>query len=193
MKISQILSSVLLVLLASTSAYAADVVSDKESKAKADATEEQIKKAKIVNIQLDELTKQGAKYAYLQLAQKNRMSPFAVGVQENGAVVMLEVPKTETQATLADKVLTLRQMLKLAADGGKFVGGALFVQAKVPHQGIQVDGVAIELEHITGLSIIRFSPYSVDFKSQKIKFNEPVEQNKPVVFFKDAKKKFNKA
>ncbi len=193
MNISQILSSVLLVLLASTSANAAETIPAKESKATAAANEEQVREGKIINLQLDELTKQGGKYAYLQLSQKNRMSPFAVGVEANGAVIILEVPKRETKATLTDKVLKLREMLKLAADGGKFVAGALFVQAKVPHQGIQVDGVAIELEHIKGLSIVRFSPYDLDFKSQKIKFRTPVEKIKPVVFFKDAKKKFNKA
>lgn len=150
-------------------------------------------KKKVMNIQeqLDDLVVQGGKYAYLQIAQKNGLSPFAVGVDKIGSVIMLEVPKSEEKATFKDKILKLREMLKLGADKGKFEAAALFVQAQVPFKGEKVDGVAIEMEHKKGLSVLRFSPYEVDRGNKKIQFKQPVDKIKPVVFFKDVKSDAN--
>ena len=150
-------------------------------------------KAKLIKIQeqLDNLVDQGGKYVYLQLAQKNRLSPFAVGISDHDEVVMLEVPKSEAKANVADKVLALREMLKLGADTDKFVATALFVQAQVPFEGTTVDGVAIEMEHAGGLSVLRFSPYRIDRDNKKIAFLKPVDKEKPLVFFKDVIEKNN--
>jgi len=138
---------------------------------------------KDVQKQINDLIDQGGKYVYLQIARNNGLSPFAVGRQTDGSIVMLEVPKTEEKATLQNKVLKLRQMLKLGADNDKFVAAALFVQAKVPHKGKEVDGVAIEMEHKSGISVLRFLPYEVDRSIQKINFKKPVDKIKPSVFF----------
>ena len=146
-------------------------------------------KAKVQNVQseVNDLVDQGGKYVYMQLARSGKVSPFAVGRQADGAVIMLEVPKSEEKASFEQKILKLRQMLKLGADSNKFVAGALFVQAQVPHQGKEVDGVAIEMEHKLGISVLRFSPYEVDRDNQKIRFEKPVDKIKPVVFFKGSK------
>ncbi len=146
-----------------------------------------------VQTQLDALVDRGGRYAYVQLAQKNGLSPFAVAVDEAQTIIMLEVPKSEEKATLSDKILKLREMLFLGAKNAKFVAGALFVQAKVPYQGDQVDGVAIEMEHKMGLSVLRFTPYDVDRDAQKISFKKPVDKIKPVVFFKQKDNKNNKS
>lgn len=148
-------------------------------------------KEKITSIQkqLDDLVYQGGNYAYLQLAQKNNMSPFAVGIEKNGRTLMLEIAKDQENLSVSDKVLKLREMLKLAADSNKIYAGALFVQAQVPHLGKQVNGVAIEMEHVEGLSVLRFSPFEINREEQKIDFKKPVDEFKPVVFFKDAKNK----
>jgi hypothetical protein len=138
-----------------------------------------------VQSELDELVNRGGKYVYLQLAKKNKFSPFAVAVDEAGTTIMLEVPKSEDKASLSDKVLKLREMIYLGAKNAKFVAGALFVQAQVPFMGKEVDGVAIEMEHKMGLSVLRFSPYEVRREDKKIKFKRPVDKEKPVVFFKD--------
>lgn len=141
-----------------------------------------------VQQELDELVEQGGKYVYMQLAQKSSVSPFAVAVDEVGTTIMLEVPRSEEKATLSDKVLKLREMIFLGAKNANFVAGALFVQAQVPHMGKQVDGVAIEMEHKQGLSVLRFSPYELNREEKDIKFKRPVDKIKPVVFFKDAVK-----
>lgn len=141
--------------------------------------------AKSLEQDVNTIVDHGGKYAYIQLARKNGLSPFAVGLDEQNNVVMLEVPKSEVKATFSMKVLKLREMLKLAADEKKFKAGALFVQAKVPYQGKDVNGVAIELEHNSGASILRFSPYEIDRANKDIKFKQPVDKTKPVVFFKD--------
>ena len=142
-----------------------------------------------VQSQLDELIAQGGKYAYMQLAKKNGIKPFAAAIDNEGNKIMLEVTKADEAATFAQKILKLREMLKLGADKGDFQAAALFVQAKVPYMGADVDGIAIEMEHLKGLSTLRFSPYDIDRESKKINFKQPVDKIKPVVFFKDAIKK----
>ncbi|MFY0642595.1 MAG: hypothetical protein JXR16_16200 [Bermanella sp.] len=157
----------------------------------ANAAEEEIDmKQQVLNVQkqLDEIVERGGKYAYLQLAQKNSLSPFAVALDEVGTAIMLEVPKSEEKATLSDKVLKLRETIVIGARNAKFVAAALFVQAQVPHLGKEVDGVAIEMEHKKGLSVLRFSPYEVNREAKKISFKKPVDKVKPVVFFKEAVK-----
>ncbi len=146
-------------------------------------------KVKTVQAQLDELVDRGGKYAYLQLAQKNRLSPFAVAVDKKGDVIMLEVPKNEKDASVAQKVLVLRDTLQKSADKGVFEAAALFVQAEVPHLGRTVSGVAIEMEHKEGVSVLRFSQYEIDRANKKITFKQPVDKIKPVVFFKNTKQK----
>lgn len=146
-----------------------------------------------VQKQLDELVVHGGKYAYLQLAKKDGLKPFAVAINKSGDTLMLEVTKADEEATFAQKIIKLRDMLKLGADKGEFDAVALFVQAKVPFQGKDVDGIAIEMEHLKGLSALRFSPYEIDRDKQKINFQQPVDKIKPVVFFKDIKKKANKS
>lgn len=143
------------------------------------------KKIDLVQEQLDQIIDMGGKYAFAQLAKKKHLSPFAVASEKNGNTLMLEVPSTEAKATLGDKVIKLREMLKLAADNGRIHGGAVFVQAQVPHGGEKVDGVAIEIEHESGMSAIRFASYEIDEQSEKIKFKKSVSQIKPLVFFKD--------
>lgn len=145
-------------------------------------------KAKLEDIQkeLDQLVSQGGRYAYVQLAQKDGLSPFAVAVDEQGTTVMLEVPKKEKKATIRDKVLKLREMLVLGAKNAKFIAGALFVQAKVPHNGSEVNGLAVELEHKDGLSVLRFLPYEINRAEQDIKFKQAVDKQKPFVFFKES-------
>ncbi|WP_283789862.1 hypothetical protein QNI23_005060 [Bermanella sp. WJH001] len=153
----------------------------------AEQTQEDMKQQVLkVQKELDELVEQGGKYAYLQLAQKNSLSPFAVAVDESGTTIMLEVPKKEEKASFSDKILKLREMIYLGGKNAKFVAGALFVQAQVPHMGKEVDGVAIEMEHKMGLSVLRFSPYEVNREDKKISFKRPVDKVKPVVFFKEA-------
>lgn len=149
------------------------------------STENLQSKVNAIQGQMDGLVKMGAKYAYAQLANKNRLSPFAVAAEKNGNTLMLEIPKKEVNATVAQKVIKLREMLKLAADNDRIYAGAVFVQAQVPHNGEQVDGIAMELEHESGLSAMRFSPYEIDRENKKINFKKPVNQIKPVVFFKD--------
>lgn len=157
--------------------------------AKEESSKDDIKvKIENVQAQLDELVDQGGKYAYLQLAQKNRMSPFAVGVDGKGDVIMMEVPKSEENASVSQKVLVLRDTLQKSAKKGVFEAAALFVQAEVPHLGKTVSGVAIEMEHKDGISALRFSPYEIDRANKKIAFKQPVDKVKPVVFFKDIKK-----
>lgn len=152
----------------------------------AEQTQEDMKQQVLkVQKELDELVEQGGKYVYLQLAQKNSVSPFAVAVDEAGTTIMLEVPKKEEKATLSDKILKLREMIHLGGKNAKFVAGALFVQAQVPFMGKEVDGVAIEMEHKMGLSVLRFSPYEVKREDKKISFKKPVDKIKPVVFFKE--------
>ncbi|EAT12000.1 hypothetical protein HF888_11485 [Bermanella marisrubri] len=148
-------------------------------------------KAKIdgVQQQLDELIDQGGKYAYIQIARKNGLSPFAIAVDKVGSTVLLEVPQSEKDATIKDKVLELRRLLKMTADSGTMKAGALFVQGQVPHKGKTVNGVAIELEHELGMSVLRFSPYEIDRENKKIQFKQPVDKIKPVVFFKDVQEK----
>ncbi|MGR6873219.1 hypothetical protein ACU6U9_13125 [Pseudomonas sp. HK3] len=141
-----------------------------------------------VQQELDQLVDQGGKYAYLQLAQKDGLSPFAVAIDEAGTTIMLEVPKSEDKATLSDKILKLREIIYLGGKNAKFVAGALFVQAQVPFMGKEVDGVAIEMEHKNGLSVLRFSPYEINREEKKISFKRPVDKIKPVVFFKEAVK-----
>jgi len=143
------------------------------------------KQVQAVQAQLDQLVESGGKYAYMQLARKESLSPFAVAVQTNGDTLMLEIPKQDRNLNVADKVLKLREMLKLAADNNRIHAGALFVQAQVPHLGEQVDGVAIEMEHKKGLSVLRFSPYEISREREEIKFKKPVDKIKPLVFFKD--------
>jgi hypothetical protein len=123
------------------------------------------------------------------LAQKNAISPFAVGVDAKGAMIMLEVPKSEKEASLKDKLLVLRQTLQDSAKKNVFEAAAMFVQAQVPHNGINVDGVAIEMEHQDGISVLRFMPYDIDRANKKISFRDPVDQEKPVVFFQKKVKK----
>lgn len=160
----------------------------------AEQTQEDMKQQVLkVQKELDTLVDQGGKYVYMQLAQKNRLSPFAVAVDELGTVIMLEVPSSEINATLSDKVLKLREMIYLGAQNARFVAGALFVQAQVPHLGKEVDGVAIEMEHEKGLSVLRFSPYEVNREDKKISFKKPVDKIKPVVFFKEAVKQDTKS
>lgn len=160
----------------------------------AEATKENLNKVVDgVQNQLDQLVAQGGKYAYLQLAQKNRLSPFAVAVDEMGTTIMLEVPKSESEATLSDKILKLREMIALGAKNAKFVAGALFVQAQVPFMGKDVDGIAIEMEHKLGLSVLRFSPYEVNREEKKIRFKRAVDKEKPLVFFKKEVKQDTKS
>lgn len=141
-----------------------------------------------VQTELDELIAQGGQYAYMQLAKKNGIKPFAAAIDNEGNKIMLEVMKADEAATFAQKILKLREMLKLGADKGDFQAAALFVQAKVPFKGKEVDGIAIEMEHLKGLSTLRFAPYEIDRTHQKINFKQPVDKIKPVVFFKDAVK-----
>lgn len=151
----------------------------------ADAERGEIKaKIESVQTQLDQLVDQGGRYVYLQLAQKNGLDPFAVGVDSKGDILMLEVPQTEKDATFKDKILVLRETLQASAKKGVFEAAALFVQAQIPHKGVDVDGVAIEMEHKGGLSVIRFSPYEIDRENKSIDFKKPIDQIKPVVFFK---------
>ncbi|NVK38136.1 MAG: hypothetical protein HWE18_09445 [Gammaproteobacteria bacterium] len=151
----------------------------------AEVSKEELKQQAIkIQQQVDELVDRGGKYVYLQLAQKNSVSPFAVAVDEAGTTIMLEVPKTEEKASFSDKILALREMIHLGAQNANFVAGALFVQAEVPFMGKDVDGVAIEMEHKLGLSVLRFSPYVVNQEEKEIKFKAPVDKEKPVVFFK---------
>lgn len=149
--------------------------------------------AKVVSVQkeMDQLVHTGGRYAYIQLSQKDGLSPFAVGIETNGNTLLLEIPKgkQKREITLADKIVKLREMLKLAADNNKITSGALFIQAQVPHLGKVVPGVAIELEHKLGMSYLRFSPYDIDRENKKIEFKKPVDQIKPLVFFKDAREK----
>jgi len=140
-------------------------------------------KVKAVQEELDGLISQGGGYAYLQLSRKTGISPFAVAIQADKSVIMMEVPKSEKDATIADKVLKLREMLRVGADNEKFVAAALFVQAKVPHLGEEVDGLAIEMEHKEGLSILRFSPYEVNKEKKDINFQKPIDKVKPATFF----------
>ncbi|MEH6344083.1 MAG: hypothetical protein V7785_03270 [Bermanella sp.] len=148
-------------------------------------------KGKVVTVQkeMDQLVHTGGRYAYVQLSRKNGLSPFAIGVETNGNTLILEIPKEnqKREVTLADKIVKLREMLKLAADNNKITSGALFIQAQVPHLGKMVPGVAIEMEHKLGMSFLRFSPYEIDRENQKIEFKKPSDQIKPLVFFKDAK------
>ncbi len=180
----KIISSLLLTSLLTLPlmSVASDVDSEKVTAAKKEL------RASIVKVQnqLDSLVDQGGKYVYLQLAKKNGLSPFAVGVGPNEEVYVLEVPKTEVKVSISDKVLKLRQMLKLGADNNKFIAAALFVQANVPFEGTNVNGVAIEMEHKGGISMLRFSPYRIERASKNIAFLSPVDEQKPVVFFKDA-------
>jgi hypothetical protein len=155
---------------------------------------EQVKKDLKINIelvqkQLDDLISQGGRYAYMQLAKSNGIKPFAAAIDNEGNKIMLEVTKADEAATFSQKILKLREMLKLGADKGDFQAVALFVQAKVPFMGNEVDGIAIEMEHLKGLSTLRFSPYEIDRESEKINFKQPVDKIKPVVFFKDTVKK----
>lgn len=142
----------------------------------------------IIQDEINDLVDQGGKYAYVQLARKNGMSPFAVGRQADGNVVILEIPKSEEKASFSEKVYTLRQMLRAAADAGRFVSAALFVHAQVPHQGKEVAGIAIEMEHKLGMSVLRFTPYEIDRDNKKIKFKKPVDKIKPSVFFASKQK-----
>ncbi|WP_396587122.1 hypothetical protein [Bermanella sp. R86510] len=148
-------------------------------------------KGKLEDIQgqLDSLVERGGRFAYMQLAKKNGLSPFAVAIDDEQNIIMLEVNKKDQGAPVAHKVLKLREMLKLGADNRGFVAGAMFVQARVPHQGKDVDGVAVEMEHIAGLSVLRFSPYEIDRENQNVNFKQPVDKSKPLVFFKDARSK----
>ena len=156
-----------------------DALSEETGKSKEDIKNQ----LTIIQDEINDLVDQGGKYAYIQLARKNGLSPFALGRESDGKVVMMEVPKSEEKASFNEKVYKLRQMLRLGADAGKFVSAALFVGAKVPHQGKDVDGVAIEMEHKTGMSVLRFSPYEIDRENKKIKFKTPVDKAKPAVFF----------
>ncbi len=162
----------------------ASVHSDAAEISKAELKQQALK----IQQQVDELVDRGGKYVYLQLAQKNSVSPFAVAVDEAGTTIMLEVPKTEEKASFSDKILALREMIHLGAKNANFVAGALFVQAQVPFMGKDVDGVAIEMEHKLGLSVLRFSPYEVNRENKEIKFKTPVDKQKPVVFFKSSEK-----
>lgn len=146
-------------------------------------------KLEIIKQEINDLVDQGGKYAYIQLGRNNGIAPFAVGREVDGNIVVLEVPKTEEKATFSEKVYKLRQMLRMGAESGKFVSAALFVGAKVPHLGKEVDGIAIEMEHKLGMSVLRFTPYEVDRENQQIKFKKPVDKIKPSVFF--AKKKMD--
>lgn len=175
MNLQRFLSSILLVCLFAVNAHSS------EQSDKVDAIVAQLK---AVQVQLDTMVDVGGEYAYKQLTMKNKFSPFAVGVNQDDQIIVLEIPKTETKASFTDKIIKLRQMLKLSATKNKITAGALFVQAEVPHQGTLMAGVAIEMEHEEGLSILRFSPYDIDLKTQKLKFRKPVDKVKPVVFFK---------
>lgn len=165
--------------------FSASLVNAEES-TKTDAVQPLKAKLEEIQKQLDQLVNQGGKYAYVQLARKDGLSPFAVAVDEQGTTIMLEIPKEEKKANIRDKVLKLREMLVLGAQNAKFVAGALFVQAKVPHRGKEVDGVAIEMEHRSGLSVLRFSPYEINREKKDIKFKKAVDKKKPFVFFKES-------
>ena len=151
---------------------------------KNDSAQEARQKAISVQKQLDDLVNVGGKYAYKQLTDSKYFAPFAVGVNAAKQVVVLRVPDSEIKASFSDKIAKLREILKETAKKNKITSAALFVQAQVPHQGVDVDGVAIEMEHRLGLSILRFSPYDIDLKSKKLQFRKPVDKLKPLVFFK---------
>ncbi|MFT5594030.1 MAG: hypothetical protein ACI8SR_002417 [Oceanicoccus sp.] len=137
----------------------------------------------VIQKEINDLVDQGGKYVYLQLARKNTLSPFAIGREENGNMIMLEVPKSEENASFSDKIYKLRELLKSGAEANKFISAALFVKAQVPHKGKEVDGIAIEMEHKRGMSVLRFLPYEVDRENKKINFDKPIDKVKPNVFF----------
>ena len=137
----------------------------------------------VIQKEINDLVDQGGKYVYLQLARKNTVSPFAIGREADGSMVMLEVPKSEEKASFNEKIYKLRELLTSGANANKFISAALFVRAQVPHKGQDVDGIAIEMEHKLGMSVLRFLPYEVDRENKKIKFDKPTDKKKPNVFF----------
>lgn len=128
----------------------------------------------------------GGEYAFQRLVKQGGMEPFGVGLNKEGTTVLFDVPKEKNKgASMADKVLELRSLLAGAAQSGNLDCAALFVDSRVPVRGedrIQ-PGLAIEMEHKSGMSILRFSPYELDSKKEDLEFQAPIDKVKPVAFF----------
>lgn len=139
-----------------------------------------------VQSEMTSVFSQGGSYAVLQHKNKNKVSPFGVGLQKDGSTIVFDIPEIEKNKKLSfrERILSIKQLIHEAAMSGKINAGAMFVSAIVPQGDKDVKGLAIEMEHKSGLSILRFAPYEIMDNGQ-LQFQTATDQIKPIVFFKD--------
>lgn len=139
-----------------------------------------------VQAHLDMLVKYGGEYAYKLVSATGGISPYGVLVLDNLDVVLLEATENQNKKfTFKEEVLELKRLIKESVQKGNVVAAAFFVGALVPVKGsTEQAGIAIELEHKLGLSVLRFVPYEYSIGQGDLKFLKPVDQEKPIVFFK---------
>ena len=141
---------------------------------------------------LDLIVDKGGRYAHKQIVESGVINPFAISVSETGDFMVLAPRQDQNkQATISQKVSELRRLLKESVDKGGITAAAVFVSAKVPVKGTSTEkeGIAIELEHQSGISNLRFVPF--ELTNDRLKLEKPIDKFKPLVFFKDAQKQNN--
>lgn len=118
---------------------------------------------------LNNLFKRGLDTAALQLNEKREVEPFAIIKRKDGKLGVFSLDKTEKNKSLSinQKAFSIRRYLSELAIAQEISASVLvmFATVKEPNKKAR-QGLSFEIEHIDGISMLRFLPVS-DYIDEK--------------------------
>ena len=118
---------------------------------------------------LNNLFKRGLDTAALQLNEKREVEPFAIIKRKDGKLGVFSLDKTEKNNSLSinQKAFSIRRYLSELAIAQEISASVLvmFATVKEPNKKAR-QGLSFEIEHIDGVSMLRFLPVS-DYIDEK--------------------------
>jgi GTP-sensing pleiotropic transcriptional regulator CodY len=122
----------------------------------ADAKAEKIKVEKELNTVFQESLKAAAS----ELDADKTVSPFAVVLRKNGKVGYFTATEENKELSVNEQGKRIRRMLKDLAINQQIDASAYGMYATVSQNDVSQKGLVFEVEHKSGISIMRFLPVS---------------------------------
>jgi hypothetical protein len=123
--------------------------------------ESPMQKEKRLEQDVNDVFMRALKGAAYKLGQGEDVHPFAIIKKRDGSIGMfeLDVKKNEKKLTVNQMAINVRRYLTELAIADQIVGSTLVMYATIQPKGEEArQGLTFEIEHIDGVSLMRFIP-----------------------------------